>query len=78
MYSRPMNPAAGESSAGRDAVALTCEAESQQLATGGVIIRDGAGKLALNSFRFLPLDGQAALGARQLVLCVARRLRAAK
>jgi len=67
-------PGRRESATGRDAVALTCEAESQQLATGGVIIRDGAGKLALSSFRFLPLDGQAALGARQLVLCVARRL----
>ncbi len=57
-----------EKSTGRDAVALTCETEVQHLAAGCVIIHGEEGRLALSSFRFLPLGGQAALGARQLVL----------
>ena len=52
----------------RDVVALTCGAEVQCLAAGRVIVRDEEGRLALSSFRFLSLGGQAALGAKQPVL----------
>lgn len=58
-----------ERSKGRDTVVLTCEAEVEHSAAGRVIIRDEEGTLALSSFRFLPLGGQAALGAKQPVLC---------
>ena len=48
---------------------LTRETEVEHWAAGRVIVRDEEGRLALSSFRFLPLDGQAALGAKQPVLC---------
>jgi len=42
------------------------------LAAGRVIVREEEGTLALSSFRFLPLGGQAALGAKQPILCTLR------
>ena len=61
-----------ESSTGRDAVALPREVEFQHLAAGRVIVRHEDGGRAPKSFRFLPLGGQAACGAKQPVLCVLR------
>jgi hypothetical protein len=58
-------PGRRERSKGRNAVVLPREAEVEHLARGRVIVRDEEGRLALSSFRFLPLDGQAALGAKQ-------------
>ena len=49
-------------------MALPREAEVQHLAAGRVIVPDEVGGLALSSLRFLPLGGQAALGAKQPVL----------
>ena len=37
-----------------------------------LIVHDEEGTLTLSSFRFLPLGGQAALGAKQAVLCALR------
>ena len=48
---------------------LTCETKVQRLAAGRIIVRDEEGRLALSSFRFFPWGGQAALGAKQPILC---------
>ena len=38
------------------------------MAAGRLIVHDEEGTLTLSSFRFLPLGGQAALGAKQPIL----------
>ncbi len=50
-------PGRRESSTGPDAVVPTGESEVGHLAAGRVIVRDEEGRLALSSFRFLPLGG---------------------